>query len=454
MRRSILLVGLLISGLIRAQTYVPPGDGTLSNAILNAVDGDVLELVSGGSYTESAEYLFGLIEDKTLTIQVENYQDKPEKAILNILTPPDGISTVRFFDLGKNATFIVRGVEFDGTWGGEANAEYGITFYLGEVPVPTTVNKVVLENCYFHDFLSDVIAAGNSEMRGNLIVDSTFVSDVIMERTGTSVYYKYCGANHISVKNSTFNTILSYGMRVSGPVESNFPLNTPSVQIDRTTWYNIGTVDQREIIQCEKGPHLGQWTVTNSIFVKHLNKDRTAINIKETVPEAIVSHICLWDVGKRTWSGSSHNVTVSDTINVDPQFADPDNGDFTLPEGSELLIFADDGGAIGDLRWAANAPTPVINTTRVNAVEFGLFQNYPNPFNPVTTISFGLGESGPVQLAIYDILGNQVAQPVNESLSAGRHSIDFAGTNLPSGIYFYRLNAEGKTVVKKMTLLK
>jgi len=85
---------------------------------------------------------------------------------------------------------------------------------------------------------------------------------------------------------------------------------------------------------------------------------------------------------------------------------------------------------------------------------FILEQNYPNPFNPNTTIKFKISELRFTTLKVYDILGNEIATLVNEEKPAGEYEIDFNGTELPSGIYFYQLR-EGKYVeTKKMVYLK
>ena len=86
--------------------------------------------------------------------------------------------------------------------------------------------------------------------------------------------------------------------------------------------------------------------------------------------------------------------------------------------------------------------------------EFSLSQNYPNPFNPVTNISYAITQSGFVALKIYDVLGNQVADLVNEEKPAGSYTVQFDGSNLSSGIYFYKLNAGNYIQVRKMLLLK
>ena len=91
--------------------------------------------------------------------------------------------------------------------------------------------------------------------------------------------------------------------------------------------------------------------------------------------------------------------------------------------------------------------------------KFSLFQNYPNPFNPVTKIKFSLPTVGQrhafdVRLIVYDILGRGIAVLVNEQLSPGIYEVEWDGTNLPSGVYFYKLITEGYSETKKMVLLK
>jgi hypothetical protein len=83
-----------------------------------------------------------------------------------------------------------------------------------------------------------------------------------------------------------------------------------------------------------------------------------------------------------------------------------------------------------------------------------LYQNYPNPFNPETTASFDIMKAGDVRLIIYNITGQTVATLVNGAMTAGHHSIRFNAENLPSGLYFYRLEAGEFSAVKKMVLMK
>lgn len=95
--------------------------------------------------------------------------------------------------------------------------------------------------------------------------------------------------------------------------------------------------------------------------------------------------------------------------------------------------------------------TPVSNVVPEN---YKLSQNYPNPFNPITKINFALPKSGFVTLRVYDVLGREVVNLVNENKTAGNYSVNFDGGKLTSGVYFYRLDVNGFTETKKMLLVK
>jgi hypothetical protein len=86
--------------------------------------------------------------------------------------------------------------------------------------------------------------------------------------------------------------------------------------------------------------------------------------------------------------------------------------------------------------------------------EFTISQNYPNPFNPTTTIKYNIKEITMVVLKVFDILGREVVTLVNEEKPAGSYEIVFNAANLPSGIYFYRLQAGDYIETKKMVLMK
>lgn len=107
--------------------------------------------------------------------------------------------------------------------------------------------------------------------------------------------------------------------------------------------------------------------------------------------------------------------------------------------------------------WTVNV---VVGTgEQNNTLVTKLGQNFPNPFNPVTNIRYSLKANSPVQLAIYDVRGHLVKSLVNSNQNAGQHVVTWMGDNdhgqrMASGVYFYRMTAEGKTFTNKMLLVK
>jgi hypothetical protein len=83
-----------------------------------------------------------------------------------------------------------------------------------------------------------------------------------------------------------------------------------------------------------------------------------------------------------------------------------------------------------------------------------LDQNYPNPFNPSTIIRYGLPAGANVKLTIHTLLGNEIKAVINSYQDAGVYTIDLAADDLPSGVYFYRLQTELGTLTRRMTISK
>lgn len=86
--------------------------------------------------------------------------------------------------------------------------------------------------------------------------------------------------------------------------------------------------------------------------------------------------------------------------------------------------------------------------------DYSLEQNYPNPFNPVTNIKFSVSKPGLVKLRVFDISGREIAELVNQNMNSGSYNYDFNASHLSSGVYFYRLETEGYSNVRKMILVK
>ncbi len=85
---------------------------------------------------------------------------------------------------------------------------------------------------------------------------------------------------------------------------------------------------------------------------------------------------------------------------------------------------------------------------------FALEQNYPNPFNPSTSIRFRVPEEGWVTLAVYDLLGREIATVVDGQKAPGSYAVEFDASGLASGLYVYRLTAGSYTQTRKMMLVR
>jgi Secretion system C-terminal sorting domain/Immune inhibitor A peptidase M6 len=115
-----------------------------------------------------------------------------------------------------------------------------------------------------------------------------------------------------------------------------------------------------------------------------------------------------------------------------------------------------DGWYVDDIAintFCVSAITGISNNNEIPAV-FVLEQNYPNPFNPATVIKYQLPGASNVMIKVFDILGKEVSTLVNERIEAGYHQVEFNGSNLASGLYLYKIEADGFTEVKKMMLIK
>ena len=96
----------------------------------------------------------------------------------------------------------------------------------------------------------------------------------------------------------------------------------------------------------------------------------------------------------------------------------------------------------------------VVEATVAEAATFSLNPNYPNPFNPATNVTFGIEKTGLVTLRVYNVLGGEVATLVNTTMDAGSHSVAFDARNLPSGVYYARLQSGTQTATQRMMLMK
>jgi len=101
-----------------------------------------------------------------------------------------------------------------------------------------------------------------------------------------------------------------------------------------------------------------------------------------------------------------------------------------------------------------NPPSSIKDSNLSLPFAFELGQNYPNPFNPSTNINYSLNKASLVSLEVYNLLGQRVSTLVNEYQNTGNYAVKFDGANLESGTYIYRLNVDGESQTRRMSLIK
>jgi len=302
---------------------------------------------------------------------------------------------------------------------------------------------------------------------GKLIIEGTIFSNVIDEvilmqnAYKTTVWGDGRAADTVIVRNCTF---INCGGPASGGCfvikgDDNIATLDAKIILENLTFYDSGPacIYARE---CE-GMEVRNIVIANV----NVNGDYSDPLIKTDRDGSEVSHIDTFAIGPLLGdaisvgpgSNTGAGMATLDTATVygfDPGFTDAAAGDLTLLATSEICGLGSDGGALGDSRWATNCPAAAVDEGPLNPTGFSLSQNYPNPFNPATTINYTLESRAAVKLEIFDLTGSRVATLVDDVKSIGSHSSVWDASSMASGIYFYKLTADGHSMTRKMMFLK
>jgi hypothetical protein len=340
----------------------------------------------------------------------------------------DNLSTARIVSAGFN--------ENDNIWG----------LGFGTNPAWGTGNRInyfVYSNNDFRDFSSNEITDYSTGIW--TFITATKINDQIK-------FYQ----NGLPVSEATItypsnsNSFMSIGCRQQGSGVFDEFLNG---KIDEVKIFNISFTDQQI-----KQMYLETTTAPNLLFP---GNDSTLINNLTPLMD--------WD---STVTANAYRIIIANDSLFSATLIDTvlNSSSFQVYEG--LLIHID------NLYWKVKTINdggvgPWSETNRFNIIltdvedetqlptEFALMQNYPNPFNPSTTITYHLPKTANVELKVYDLIGNEIANLVNEEKPAGIYNVQFTMNNLPagrqglsSGIYFYKLSAGDYVATKKMILIK
>jgi len=348
-------------------------------------------------------------------------------------------------------------------------------FYRGALEIQQLYSEsslvdVRIDKC---EFIENAIDRG-----GNLLI-SGFIDDFIISNSifrGNTAVLRTATCNLSgNVKGQVINCLFTSNHTPGGGAASSIGSGSNVSFINCTFANNIGGAALTFRIDAHS-------TLINNIFWGNENYNIIVNAVNDTTP-------CTLNINYSDIQYGLDSIVKNDTVSVvnwgpgnineDPLFADTLNNDFHLQDMSPCIAVGIDSIEIAGF-WYYAPLTDIEGNPRPNPIgtmpdmgayespyivnveddnldlvtEYVLNQNYPNPFNPSTNIKWQLPETGFVTLKIYDVLGNEVATLVKEEKSVGSYEVEFNASNLPSGIYFYRLQAGSFVETKKMVLMK
>jgi hypothetical protein len=420
--------------------YVEPGDGTLKAAIAAASENEAIVLERGGVYTESVDST--IIIDKRVTISAED--GSTLEPIITNTKYRTGHDTERasIFTIKQGGQLTVKYCEFDGLKESDTTTYRALGDFIYIDPSEMSIIlSVIFEGCIFRDATGHIVnGTGDALAPSPMLLNLSFGDCLITNCKGLK--FKEVSLQTVGFFECTAWNITNYLMDFeNNPLSTSANADPGVVELSYSTFDNIGDGFARA------SNASGMWKIEECIFSNQKTSASEAfVDLPGTMTEIHNSNFY------NTGALGIDEGTMSNCLQVNPEYTDAENGDFTLPAESILRTAGRGGIRIGDPRWAQE--TTAIEDADEIISEYSLEQNYPNPFNPSTCISFYLTESRMVNLKIYNNIGELVEVVIDKNLEAGKHTYNWEAGNLPSGIYYYYLSGENFSECKKMILLK
>ena len=278
------------------------------------------------------------------------------------------------------------------------------------------------------------------------------------------------GSDTIRIYNNIFNATLSSSNgitfnRVTGS-------SSARVQIIGNTVFGVNLWSQyviKNTIDPVVKNNIGYSINGNAIVKMADNQFSNPSNVDNNIWKCDSNNPIIFNGQEKSWTSWQAAGFDLHSYRTDPLFNDISSNDFTLQANSNGI---DNGQSLyppynldynGTSRprgsgWDIGAYESDFTLSIENGdgqlIEYRLFQNYPNPFNPSTNISFTLPVGSKVRVAIYNLLGEEVAELANSEFASGNHIINFDATGFTSGVYFYKLETNEFVETKKMIIMK
>jgi len=411
-----MLTLLCTATIIFSQTIIPveadAGEGAdLKSALAyvnsGVVNDPIIELVTdGGKYYLSEED--SVIFPLTLRA-ADGLSEKP------VIKPAVG-DTLNYLFRVKN-DFVVQGIIFDGQYD---NGDYApMNSFIALEPVDGVLRPdFIVIDCVFRN----IYDTGNPEnaMGGNSIkaLEGTLAGKISIENCIFTNYGDEAiqlqkmkktpeSIDTVFVRNCTFaNTNNSTSNQGQFTIKGDTDPSTkePVILLENLTFYNCGRAFL--IRDCPN-------TIVRNIIIANVNNIAAEGILGKIGREgSVISHVDTFNVSGGTFVLDEGIAGIAEldsatVYNIDPMFADPENGDFTV-KNPDLYTLAHDGGLLGDRRWTDPdiLTTFVENTTISNLPSsFSLLQNYPNPFNPTTTIRYSIEKKSHGDCTVWSAYG-------------------------------------------------
>lgn len=302
------------------------------------------------------------------------------------------------------------------------------------------VDSLIATNCTIYNLASRVVRQGGGS------IDYVYFDHNTVDNLGqggfdlTQVGYLYF-ANNI-VRNPEFlgstdstSTIMQYSTEDSA--------STPPIIRDNNIFSDTALVSAFPKTAAETVYLPKTFDSTASYYIRQAGDSASNISEQVDFTKGPKSPI---DVMTNYYSSSSSTPLPMDTV-------DEADFDFSYSHNYKSYTAGTEGKPLGSLVWFG-LPTAIESNGVEPPAAYRLSQNFPNPFNPTTHIEYSLPRSGVVTLKVYNVLGQVVESLASGFQSAGLHTAVFDGQNLASGVYFYRLQASGYSLTRKMVLLK